>query len=220
MKKQKTKRKYVLSDADLILKGKEKISFFRRDMDAFADFGITETMIAELESGLTAFSNSVNDSEAFNSQIGVAQAKKAKAEELRTAIRLLMKRVEFVYGVNTARYGQFGTKGLSRKGESDLLITGKIVVVVSTEHLQQLSETGLTTAMLDAILVLCEQLEELMHKLSDKIWERNYLQEYRIEVGNMLYVKLVQYASVGFRVWETTSAAKYNDYIIYNRARI
>ena len=46
MKKQKAIRKYNLTDAELILKGKEKISFFRRDKDAFTGFRIWETTSA------------------------------------------------------------------------------------------------------------------------------------------------------------------------------
>jgi hypothetical protein len=218
MKKQKAMRKYTLTDAELILKGKEKISFFRRDKDAFAVFGITETMIAELETDLTVFSNSVTDIEAKNKQMGATQIKNAKAAELRTAIKNVMKRVEFVFGVNTARYKQFDTKAMRQKSDSDLLITAKVVVQAGTIHLQEFARTGLTAAMLNAIMVLCEELEELIHELKDSIWERSYHQENRITAGNMLYAKLVKYASVGFRIWETTSAAKYNDYIIYGRA--
>lgn len=217
MKKQKAFRKYALSDANLVLKGKEKISFFRRDKDTFAVFGITETMITELETGLNVFSQSITDIEAINNQTEATQSKNAKTEELRTAIRYVMKRVEFVFGSNTARYAQFNTKALSRKTDLDLLITAKIVVITGTKYLQELTKTGLTAAMLDAIRELCQDFEELILKLKDKIWERNYLQENRIEAGNKLYEILVKYAAVGFTIWENNNAAKCNDYVIYSR---
>lgn len=220
MRKKKITRKYTLSDAELILKGKEKISFFRRDKDAFVVFGISETMIDELEVGLTSFSDGVTDLEAMNNQAEVTQTKKAKVEELRTAIRNVMKRVEFVFGVNTARYNQFGTKGLRGKGDSDLLITAKMVVLIGTRHLQELSTGGVIAGMLHAIRVLCGEVEELIHVVKDNIWERSFQQENRIATGNILYAALVKYASVGFTIWEATNTSKYNDYIIYNRARI
>jgi hypothetical protein len=40
MKKQRIMRMYNFSDAALVVKGKEKISFIRRDKTAFAVFGI------------------------------------------------------------------------------------------------------------------------------------------------------------------------------------
>lgn len=218
MKKQKVMRMYNFSDANLILKGKEKISFLRRDKIAFAQFGITETMIGQLETNLNTFAQNSTDIEAHSKQIIATQAKKAKAEELRTAVQSVMKRIEFIFGINSARYRQFGTKGLGRKVDSDLLITAKVVLRASGKYLQELSETGITTAMLNTIAVLCTDFEELLHEQNDKIGERNFLKENRIADGNAIYTTLAKYTAIGFAIWATTSEAKYNDYIIYNRA--
>lgn len=217
MKKQKVMRMYNFSDADLIMKGGEKISFLRRDKAAFAPFGITETMIAKLETNLNAFAQNRTDIEAQCEQMVVTQDKNAKAEELRTAIQSVMKRVEFVFGTNSARYRQFGTKALRRKTDSDLLITAKVVLQVSNNQLQELSGTGITIAMLNAITVVCTNLEQLLHEQNDKIWERNLLRENRIADGNAIYSTLAKYTAIGFAIWESTSVAKYNDYILSNR---
>jgi hypothetical protein len=40
MKKQRIMRMYNFSDADLVVKGNEKISFMQRDKTAFGIFGI------------------------------------------------------------------------------------------------------------------------------------------------------------------------------------
>nr|WP_315250458.1 hypothetical protein [uncultured Flavobacterium sp.] len=209
-------RKYLLSDAHLILKGKEKISFMRRDQTAFAKFGITEVMISELENDLTAFANSITDIEAKSNQMAVTQIKNEKGEELRTAIRDVMKRVELAFGANSAKYRLFDTKRLSKKSDSELLITAKVVVEASKIYFQELIENGMTTAMLENIMVLCIDFEELMHTQNDKIWERNFLTENRVEQGNSIYAALAKYTAVGFTIWEASSAAKYNDYIIYD----
>jgi len=218
MNKQKIVRTYTFSDADLLLKGKQKISFMRRDKAAFAPFGITETLMTELETALTAFSQNGTDIEAKSNQMAVTQAKKAKAEELRTAIRNIMKRAELVFGAGSTKYKRFGTKGLTRQTDSELFITAKVVVQASTIHLQELTGVGVTTAMLNTILVLYRDFEQLLHEQKDKIWERSVRQENRIVEGNALYTALVKYTSVGIKIWETTNAAKYNDYIIYDRA--
>jgi cell division protein FtsB len=217
MKKQKIMRMYNLSDADLVVKGKEKISFMRRDKAAFAAFGITTAMIAGLETSFTSFSENVTDVEALNDQIALTEAKNAKGEELRTAVRNVMKHAELVFGVRTARYKQFGTKGLIRQNDSELFITGKVVVQASTIHMQELTGVGFTAAMLNTILLLCHDFEKLVYEQKNKIWERSALKENRIMEGNLLYVALVKYTTIGFTIWETTNAAKYNDYITYDR---
>ncbi|MES2574393.1 MAG: hypothetical protein V4572_05595 [Bacteroidota bacterium] len=211
-------RKYIFSDADLIIKGKEKISFMRRDYTAFALFGITEIRITELERALTAFSEKVTDIEAKNNQTEVTQTKNAKGEELKTAIRNVMQRIELVFGKNSAQYRQSGSKALSKKSDSEVLIAAKVLVQRSTIHLQELMNTGITTAMLDNIIVLCNDFEELIHEQNDKIWERNFLKENRIEQGNAIYATLIQYTAIGFEIWQNNNVARYNDYIIYDRA--
>ncbi|WP_147298209.1 hypothetical protein [Flavobacterium aquicola] len=190
----------------------------RRDKTAFAKFGITEIMIAELETALTAFGNSITDIEAKSDQTAVTKTKNEKGEELRTAIREVMKRVELVFGVNSARYRLFCTSGISKKNDSDLMITAKVVAHAGKRYLEELIETGITAAKLDAIIALSIDFEELVHRQHDKIWERSFLKENRIEQGNSIYEVLTRYTAVGFAIWETSSVAKYNDYIIYNRA--
>ena len=145
------------------------------------------------------------------------QAKNAKAEELKTAILNVMKRVAFIYGTNTARYRQFGTKALGRKTDSEVLITAKLVVRISNMHLQELFGSGITAAMILAITILCNDLEELIHEQNDKIWERNLLKENRIADGNAIYTTLVKYTAIGYAVWTSSNVAKCNDYVIYNR---
>lgn len=198
-------------------KGKEKMSFMRRDKTAFAVFGITELMIAEFEYDINDFANTVTDIEAKYSQMEVTQAKNTKAEEIRTAIRNVMKHIELAFGAYSARYRQFDTKGLVRKSDSDLLITAKVVVQASKIQLPKLLETGITTTMLDAIQALCLDFEQLIHEQNDKIWERNSSQENRIVRGNAIYAALIRHTAIGFAIWETTDVARYNDYVIYNR---
>lgn len=210
-------RMYNFSDADLILTGKEKISFLRRDKTAFASFGITETMIAKFDTALNAFAENSTDIEAHSKQIMATQAKNEKAEELKTAVQNVMKRVAFIYGANTARYRQFGTKGLSRKVDSEVLITAKVVQALSNKHLQKLSAAGITAAILQTIAVVCNDFEELLHEQNDKIWERNLLKKNRIADGNAIYTTLVKYTAIGCAVWASNNVAKYNDYVLYNR---
>jgi len=219
MKKPATVRVYNFSDAKLIITAKEKIAFIRRDAASFAPFGITATQLTDLETAANTFSDTITDIELINSQMAVTVSKNAKADQLRTAIRMVMVCAKLQYGTNTARYRIFGTDTLSRQTDSDLLLTGKRVVVVGTESLPTLSANGLTTAMLATVKTLCNEFETLTIDLKIKIWERDSMQEYRVEAGNNIYKTLLKYTTIGLSIWETSNVAKYNDYVIYNTVR-
>ena len=49
MKKNEVIRLYNFSDAKLIDIGSEKVAFMRRDIAAFADYGLTEVQFSELK---------------------------------------------------------------------------------------------------------------------------------------------------------------------------
>ncbi|WP_155958913.1 hypothetical protein [Flavobacterium limnosediminis] len=216
MKKQEVTRLYKFSDATLVALGKEKIAFMRRDLEAFTSFGITVAMISDLESNLIQFSDGITDIEALSDQTGVTENKTNKAEQLRVAIRNVMTRVELKYGTNSARYKKFGTGAISQLSDPELFITGKRVVRVGTEFLDDLASHGLTTEMLINISSLCYEFENLMLDLQVKMSERDIIQEDRVEAGNAVYATLVSYTTTGRSIWETTDVAKYNDYIIYD----
>jgi hypothetical protein len=218
MKKQGIVRMYNFSDANLIQKGKEKIAFIRRDKAAFEVFGITSAMINALENAIAVFSETVTDIEAVSDQMMFTQAKNEKAEALRTAIRNLMGRVQFQFGIKSARYKKFGADTLSRQTETKLLLTGRTVVLVGTDFLPELTANGVTTAMFTNITALCDAFENLIIEQKISIGKRNIIQENRVVSGNALYVTLVRYTTIGGAIWETTNIAKYNDYVLYTAA--
>lgn len=216
MKKQAVVRLYNFSDATLVIKGKEKIAFMRRDAANFTPFGVTTALVTSLETAIDTFSNSITDIETVSDQTGITVNKEAKADQLRVAIRTVMSRAELKYGTNSAKYKKFGTLALSQQSDSDLLITARRVVRVGAEFLDELTPNGLTDVMLDDIIALSNAFEALLIDQKIKIGERDILQEDRVEAGNNIYKTLMQYTTVGLSIWETTDVAKYNDYVIYN----
>jgi hypothetical protein len=216
MKKKEAIRLFNFSDAVLITKAQEKISFMRRDSDDFEAYGILNPHLTALETSVADFSDSITDIEALNSKMEMTTSKNVKAEELRVAIRAVMSRVQLKYGVHTAKYRKFGTDTLSLQSDSDLLITGKRVVRVGNEFLGELAENGLTEQMLTDISGLIHDFEMLIIDMKIKIGERDILQENRVETANAIYATLVNYTNAGQSIWTSRNVAKYNDYILYN----
>jgi hypothetical protein len=216
MKKKKVVRIFNFSDAVLITKGKEKIAFMQRDSKEFADFGITKNLVTNLGNRIDVFLENATDIEALSDQTGVTKIKDDKAETLRVAIREVMSRAELKYGTAHAKYKKFGTDTLSRQTDADLLITGKRVIRVGNTYLTELAEKGLTPSMLTAITTLCIEFENLVIDLRIKIGDRDVMQENRVEIANGIYATLVSYTNTGQSIWNTSNAAKFNDYVLYN----
>lgn len=219
MKKAEVKRLYTFSDAQLIAIGNEKIAFMRRDIVEFALFGLNETQFSALETQIEAFSNLVTDIESSSNQVQITEKKEIKAEELCTAIRVVMTRVAQKYGAGSARYKNYGVAALSKQSDANLIITAKRVVRVGTAGLSDLASAGLTSAFLDSISLLNTQFEALLIEQKIKICERVIEKEDRVDNGNAIYLLLVTYTQTGQNIWVSKDVAKYNDYVIYNIAR-
>lgn len=216
MEKKEVKRKYLFSDAKLILIGNTKIAFMRRDAEAFELYGLNETQFGALETEIEAFSDERTDIESKGNQVAATADKDVKAAELRTAIGEVMTRAALKYGDKSARYRIFGTDTLSRQTDADLTITAKRVVRVGKENLEDLKAQGLTVALLDDITKLSSEFNDLIITKELKVGARDIEQEDRVEAGNAIYAKLASYALTGQNIWKSKDVAKYNDYVIYN----
>lgn len=153
MKKNEVIRLYNFSDAKLIDIGNEKVAFMRRDIAAFADYGLTEVQFSELKTKISQFSDLITDIETSNEQVQITEQKDVKAEELRVAIRNVMTRVAQKYGTSSARYANYGTSTLSKQSDADLLVTAKRVVRVGTTNLNDLASEELQQSHLDTITI-------------------------------------------------------------------
>lgn len=216
MKKQEVVRLYKFADATLVTKGLEKTAYMMRDKNEFETYGITTIMINELSNELNVFSERLTDVEALGDQTLVTEAKDAKAEEIRMAVRDIMARVVLVYPVGSPKYKKFGTEALSQISDADLLIVARRVARVGTEYLTDLAGHGVTAALLAGLTTKADEFTDLIVDLKLEIAVRDIEQEDRVEAGNAIYKTLEKYTSLGQSIWESTDVAKFNDYVLYN----
>lgn len=127
-----------------------------------------------------------------------------------------MTRAAQKYGMDSARYANYGTDTLSRQSDADLLVTAKRVVRVGTANLNDLQNEGLQQSHLDTVNTLNNEFNSLFIEQKMKISDRDIQQEDRVEDGNEIYLLLTKYTQTGQDIWESSDVAKYNDYIIYN----
>lgn len=216
MKKKEVVRDYKFSDAELVTKSREKIAFLRRDATELLPFGITETSIAGLETAVDAFLETHTDVEARGDQTITTQAKDQQKELLLELIRQVMVRAQSKFGFGSAKYDKFGTDALSQQSDAEVLITAKRVVRTGTGFIPDLEPLGLKLSHLNEITLQAEAFSELIVDAKEEIGNRDIMQETRVEDGNHIYAALVNMTTTAQGVWQSTNAAKFNDYIIYN----
>lgn len=209
-------RLYKIEDANLITTTKSKIAFMRRDIAELATYGITASMLDDFDSKVNAFEAYPTDSELLGEQMYTTELKDAKANELRDALEPIRVRVENKYGYGSARYKQFNIGEISRWDDSNLLICGRRVNRMGTTRLADLAPFGLTTTILDALKITCDEFEELIIDQDERIGERDIAQEDRVEMGNAIFTQLKSLCRFGKSAWRTSDVAKYNDYLIYD----
>ena len=214
-KKRVVKRKYSFADSWLIKLSNNIRQFILRDITEFGGYNVDAVAMTTFENETNDFEEFETDEEFAGVQSEATEVKDAAAEEIRVGIREIMTRVESKHKPNTGRYRRFGVKGLDDMDDSLLLRCGRRVVRVATAVLADYTDVGLTAAIVTDLSTKCQTLEDKLDVQSDAIADRDIATEDRIEMGNALYVKLMNYCSFGQQIWVATDEAKYNDYVIY-----
>jgi len=189
-----------------------------RDLADLADFGITAPKIAALKALGDAFEVLPSDEVLLAYVIAATEAKTAKAELVKEAIRNMVTRCQIKWGVDSWQEKSLGVKGMNKYTDDTLLSAGRRVHSQMTTFLPDLAGTGLTQAMLDDMDDLNEEFEVAKNSQYTKVSERENDTEVRINKGNEIYSLVSTYCEIGKRVYAKSDPAKYNDYVIYSAA--
>ena len=213
--KKEVVRDYKMPDSELEAKCKQNISNMRRDEAEFKTRNITEANdIAPFEKETDNFSNLPTDIELLGLQMDATNIKNITAIDLRNKINVVMNGVGRKFGTHSAKYARFGVKNLSKLNDDELLKCGKRVARVATSYLKDLASVGITSATVGELTGVVNDFDNQLHDQADAINDRDIAAEQRVEAGNALYAKLMIFANTGKNIWENTSEAKYNDYVI------
>ncbi|HUM51435.1 MAG TPA: hypothetical protein PK431_06440 [Chitinophagales bacterium] len=214
--KKEVKRAYFMDDNSLIALVKEKLVALRADLAELFGYAITTAKLDELQANMRTFEDFPDDHQMESIQMGATQRKNAKAELIREAVASVMLRVQNKFGFGSARYKSFGTHGLAKRDDANLMIAALRVVDRATFYLADLAEHGLAMPELDALTTHCEEFKLLLIEHNNKIGERSIAQEDRVLMGNALFELLKKYCRSAKNHWYTRSEAHYSHYIIYN----
>ena len=208
-------RNYNITDAELCMFTSNLCITMTRDLADLADFGITAPKIAALKALGDAFEILPSDEVLLAYVIAATEAKTAKAELVKEAIRNMVTRCQIKWGVDSWQEKSLGVKGMNKYTDDSLLVAGRRVHTQMTAFLPDLAGTGLTQDMLDDMDDLNEELEAAKNAQFTAVSERESETEDRVNKGNEIYSLVSIYCEIGKRVYVKSDPAKYNDYIIY-----
>lgn len=216
MKKQTPSTNFRFSFATLIGLGQKTVSVMDRDQSELLFYGIAaadRTIVAQATLNLQ---DMPTDDEYKGIVIGHTATKDQLTDQIKVGIRSVMVRVADVFGEKSGTYYRFGTTGLSKMNDLDLLQCCKRVTRMAGSYISQLETKGLTPVMLETITQLATQFEAALEAKKDAELEREVATEQRITEANELYALITRVCGFGKDYWYTRNEAKYNDYVIYD----
>jgi hypothetical protein len=142
----------------------------------------------------------------------------AVEEDLRNAIRAVITRAALTWGKDSLKYAEFRAFSVSRVHGVELRALADIVVRKAQEYLGELSERGLTEAMIDAVRDGDLQLEQAMNEVFNSEEERAEATQQRVEHLNEIY-KMMQRLSVAGKNAFAKNPAAYHNFILWGKVR-
>ena len=209
-------RVYNMLDAELCMFTSNLCNVLTRDLSDLAVFGLTAAKIASLKALGDAFELFPADGSLVGEVMITTENKNAIREQVLAEIRNMVLRVEAKWGADNARCRTLNISSPSQLSDDSLLASAKWVHTKMTEFLPELADYGLSKEVLDAFADLNEKFELAKNAQAEANSMRILKAEERVNKGNELYELVSNYCGFGKKLYEKTSPAKYNDYIIYS----
>ncbi len=210
-------RDYRFSDARLIEIALEKIAFAERDATELATVGITPVWVTDLENQVLAFGAMPTDTIELGEQKEATEEKEADADLLIDKLKELRSAAKRALGEKSVAFDTFGFKGLDKFKDSDLLKIALVIPALTTKHAVVLATKGWLAADNTELQTMFTDFVGGIQNQAMETGSRDIATDDRIAEGNEVYNLLEnELCEAAKSYWRTRSAAKYNDYIIYN----
>lgn len=209
------KRKYHMSDGQLLDLSAQITVAGDRDLADLATFGVTQTTLDNIESKTTAFVNHPLDEYYAGLLMEAVADREAKLAAMHEVAKGIVQRGHTVWGEDFTNTKKFGYDGFAKKSPAEKVMAAKTTHKVGTDYLAELAAAGLTQLILDDLATKVTAAGGSIIAKTSRVSERDEGTKQRIVLGNALYDALVSLASIGKNKWENVDESKYNDYVIY-----
>lgn len=143
------------------------------------------------------------------------EIKNALKESCIIQMRAIIGCAKIKWGASSAQVKRFNASKMSVERDRNLLTMARQCVTLASSYLLDLTDVGLTQAMIDSLSADAQSMEDEMNNISEKELIRDMKTEERLTDGNELYGYVSKYCEIGKIIWQDVSEAKYNDYVIY-----
>lgn len=206
-------RDYNMADADVIQKADDIAVAMMRDKNDFATRGVKDTRPAELPAARNAFAEFPTDEELGGLVTAAAEDKDTLRAQIGHAVSSIRNMAEIKYH-DKGLYKTFGFDGFSNLSDNDAYRATKRIVRVATRLLSALESEGLTSDAITALDDLNQAFDKSIDAIHEAVENRDISTQERVRLGNALWAKMAEFASIGKSLFEHTDEAKYNDYVI------
>jgi len=218
MKKSETKPIFSMSYSSLMQLGDKSIMLIERDAAELAVYAVNDAVKTNIAEKTQALKDLPTDEELLAAVSLNTEEKNKCAEDTRTAIRSITVRAKNLWGENSAKYKQFGVKGLDKMTDEDLFRCAKRVIRTASDYLSELSAKGLSQEEITQLNDVLLTFDDKIDTKNEAVRERDIAAEQRAELGNELYKLITEVFDYGKDYFYSRDEAKYNDYIIYDHA--
>ena len=216
MKKNASVTKFNFSFSILFALGKKLETLTRRDLEILLSYGITAGDIERLQQKRIEIEEIPSDEE-YMGILKSCTAEKDKYPDLvKVNISSVMVRVGDTFGENSGIYTRFGTSGLSKLNDNDLLVCDRRVIRQINANLPALQAKGFTNQLLEETTSLSNQYGISLGLQEDAKLARETATEERVSMANDFYDEIMRICEFGKDYWYTRNEAKYSEYVIYN----
>lgn len=216
MKKNQVTRDFKLADAVLKQKADELINLIDRDLTEFTDRGYNTDKRNELTTARNTVDSFPNDEQLEAIKMNLTEQKDAARSALEKTMRSIFNMAENVFGLQSAKYKEFGNALISQQSDAEIVRVAKIMSLTADKYFAQLADEGLTAEKINTLITQRNTLDTAIDAQAQGISDRDVATEGRIEALNTLYQLLIKYAGIGQDIFYETNEAKYNDYLIYD----
>lgn len=213
-KKPIVKRKYNLSDAELVALAGELRIALNRDAADLASLGVTPAVVTAYANQCEDFSNFKQDIAGASALKGAVAERNAKARALRNYLRATAAILRNDEDIPEYRAVVDEARKLSALKPDELCSVAKIVAYHISTILPLPPANPIDAAYLANLTARITDFKASINKVHERITERQFATFERITRGNALYANMMRLADLGKTRWFASDYVKYNDYAL------
>lgn len=208
------KREYRVKDDVLLMRAAELQHAGVRHQATLADYGISAAYLVAMDEAIEQALANMSDQVMRYEVKELLEQRATVEEDLRHAIRAVITRAALVWGKDSLKYAEFRAHSVSHLHGAELGALADVVVNKAQQYLPELSASGLTEAMIDAVRDGEEQLRLAMNAVWNGELERMETTAERINHLNMIYGMMQRLSLAGKNAFANNPVA-YHNFILW-----